>query len=161
MGTTIRSLEHAKILGPAAVEAWLEHMGGAGQPKPAPAVTPPAVSKAPDDGMNKLERAFWQRGNEAKDAHVFDEFMREPMRFNVFGDRWYKPDFFSIGRNEYTFWETKGFERAKDVQKLIAAADRYRWFFWVLVKREKQIWLCRRVNSRGISREVWTPDWLR
>lgn len=159
MGLTRTEAERRGIVIPD--EYWLK-VEKAGAPRLPEAAPPP--SRFVEDGMTKLERAFWERANIAKDTGIFDEVMYEPMRFKVFGDRWYKPDVLTL-RNHIeiharTFWETKGYERAKDIQKLIAAADRYPWFTWVLVKREKMIWQCRYVTKCGIDRHVWRPDWL-
>lgn len=123
---------------------------------------PPPPSRFAEDGMTKLERDWWTRANEAKDKGILEEVMREPMRFKVFGDRWYKPDFLIWAPMDAkgTFWETKGYERAKDIQKLIAAADRYGWYDWVLAKRVNQRWECRWVTNQGIDSVIWKPDWL-
>lgn len=158
MGNVIRNLQHAKILGPAAVEAWLKHMGGAGEAHREPAVVPPAVSKATDDGMNKTERSFWMRAREA----YGDDVYREPFKLRLAGRTWYTIDFLiSTEGCRYDCYEIKGFMRDDAAVKLKVAAEQYPCFSFTLVTREKQIWLCRNVTSRGISREVWTPDWLR
>jgi hypothetical protein len=157
MGFRIETYAEAKSYG-------LEHLWPSKADKPAADVPiEPAEPKART--KTKLEIDFGVCADAAKERGVFREVWYEPMRFKVFGDRWYKPDYLTIGYPitlaMQCFWECKGYERAKDIQKLIAAADRYPWFTWVLVKREKRVWQCRYVNDQGISREVWRPDWLR
>lgn len=161
MGTVIRSLEHAKILGPAAVEAWLAHMGGPGAPKPAPAVAPQPKSEEPKDGMNGLERRFWGRLQGAV-PKWFDDVRREPMSLRLAGRTRYTPDFMALHAGDLIFWEVKGFMRDDAAVKLKVAKGLYPFFSFVLVTREKGVWLCRGVAEYGgISRDVWTPDWLR
>lgn len=162
MGTTIRNFEHAKILGPAAVEAWLRHMGGPGEANPSPAVIPPAVSKAPDDGLNKLERAFWGRLKEAKDGRVFHEVYDHPFKLRVINSRYYIPDFVAQPQHfhKLTIFETKGWMREDAELKLLAAAERYQCFNWVLVQKDRGRWRCIEVTPRGFSKAEFTPDWL-
>lgn len=155
----IKSYEHAKALGLG--PAWMAHMGGPGEPAAqglAPAiVVPPAVSQAPNDGMNKTERSFWQRAREAFGEHAY----REPITLRLAGRTRYTPDFLIRESGDLVFYETKGFMRDDASVKLKVAAEQYPFFLFVLVTRERRVWLCRLVSSRGISREVFTPDWLR
>jgi hypothetical protein len=124
---------------------------------------PPEPNTPKARTKTKLEIDFGNCANAAKERGLLREVWYESMRFRVFGDRWYKPDYLTAGYPERTmlcFWECKGYERAKDIQKLIAAADRYPWFTWVLVKRDKRVWQCRYVTDLGISKSVWCPEWL-
>ena len=130
--------------------------------KPLP-VAPAPPSKAPDDGMNKLERAFWERLQEAEGQHY-----REGLAFRLAGRTRYTPDFVTMVIHAadsrglvVTCWEVKGFMRDDAAVKLKVAADMYTAFRMVLVTRERRAWQCRFVTHAGISREVWTPDWLR
>ena len=129
--------------------------------KPLPDVPPPP-SMAPKDGMNKLERAFWER---LRDAYGY-RASREPITLKLAGRTRYTPDFMSymgLKKGEYacTFWEVKGFMRDDAAVKLKVAASMYLVFDFVLVTRVKRKWECRDVSHAGISREVWTPDWLK
>ena len=129
---------------------------------PIPAIARPAVSAAPDDGMNKLERAFWERLREAERKLLFRRVYEHPIKLRVIGNRWYIPDFVSEDCCDcVNIWETKGFMREDAELKLIAAAERFPCFRWVLVKQVRRRWECRHVTGAGISKEVFTPDWLR
>lgn len=159
MGFRIETYQDAKALG-------LESLWPSRADKPV-ATEPPEVEIPKGRTRTKLEIDFGTCANAAKEQGIFREVWYEPMRFKVFGDRWYKPDYLTIGLPivpitiaEKIIWECKGYERAKDIQKLLAAADRYPWFTWVLVKREKRVWQCRYVTDQGISKRVWRPDWL-
>lgn len=158
----IKSYEQAKILGMG--EVWLEHMRGQGEPKPSPSViVPPAKSQAPDDGLNKLERAFWKRLQDAKAGGIFKEAWREPFKLRVVNNRYYIPDFATHAAfgNPLTCWETKGWMREDAELKLLAAAERYQCFNWVLVQKDRGRWRCIEVTPRGFSKDEFTPDWLR
>lgn len=128
--------------------------------------TKPAPTKAPDDGLNKLERAFWERLQDAHRSGEFREVYEHPLKIRVIGNRWYHPDFMSVedwgpkNPPTVTLWETKGFMREDAALKLIAAAERFPCFAWVLVTRKGRKWECRCVTARGISKDVWRPDWL-
>lgn len=117
---------------------------------------PRPKSKAPDDGMNKLERAFWERAREAYGDTVY----REPFKLRLAGKTWYTIDFLIV-QTGLTCYEIKGFMRDDAAVKLKVAAELYPCFGFVLVTRERQRWQCRVVTSRSISREVYTPEWLR
>lgn len=128
-----------------------------------PLIVPPAVSAAPADGMNKLERAFWERLQDAERARVFARVYEHPLKLRVIGNRWYHPDFLSVDIERFrpvTIWETKGFMREDAALKLIAAAERFPAFAWVLVTRKRQKWQCQNVTGRGIDRAIWCPEWL-
>lgn len=172
----IKSYDEAVALGPLIAEAWLRTMG---EVKPVPMEErakslkvihhnlPSHAKIVPDDGMNKLERAFWCKLQEAKKAGVFADVWREPFKLRVIGNRWYIPDFatrstgLAFCSTGLTFWETKGFMREDAALKLVAAAEKYQCFRWILVRRDIHTWRCCLVTSRGISRDEFTPDWLR
>jgi hypothetical protein len=114
------------------------------------------------DGMNKLERRFHERLQEAVRQRVFMAAFREPMTLRLAGRTTYKPDFmtFATFNNVMTFWETKGFMRDDAAVKLKVAAAAFPMFRWVLVQRDRRRWRCIDVTERGFSREEWCPDWL-
>lgn len=122
---------------------------------------PPPASKAPRDGMNKLERAFWERASEAKAFGVFDEVWREPIKLRLAGNTSYLPDFMTAGQGELIFWETKGRMRDDAAVKLKVAAAQFQCFKWVLVQRQGVKWVCREVTNTGFSRAEFCPEWLR
>lgn len=139
----------------------LEHLWPT-ESKPLPDVPSPP-SKAPNDGMNKTERAFWERLQAARPQH-FAEVFEHSLKLRVIGDRWYWPDFHAVDAYDarhISVFEVKGFMREDAELKLIAAAERYPCFRWVLVKRVRRCWECQSVTRAGINREAWTPDWLR
>lgn len=124
--------------------------------------TAPPLSKAVDDGMNKLERAFWGHLQEALKRNEFVAAMREPMTLKLAGRTTYKPDFmtFAIFNNAMCFWEVKGFMRDDAAVKLKVAAASFPYFRWVLVQRDRRRWRCIEVTSKGFSRDEWCPEWL-
>lgn len=123
---------------------------------------PAPKRKAPADGMNKLERAFWERLEEAKRQAVFLDVWREPFKLRVVSNRYYIPDFVTHDafNNHVTIWETKGFMREDAELKLLAAAERYFCFRWVLVQRDRRKWRCIEVTRSGFGRVEFCPDWL-
>jgi hypothetical protein len=133
----------------------LEHLYPT-ESKPLPEAPRPP-SKVIDDGMNKLERAFWERAREA----FRDDVYREPFKLRLAGRTWYTIDFLIIDEGSPDCYEVKGFMRDDAAVKLKVAAEMYPCFSYLLVTREKRIWQCRRVTRNGIGLQVWTPDWLR
>ena len=130
----------------------------------APPIVRPLVSAAPDDGMNKLERAFHELLKAGDQGDVY----REGITLRLAGRTRYTPDFVSVvlllGLPPITLtcWEVKGgWFRDDAAVKLKVAAEMYPAFRFVLVTRPRRVWQCRYVTSRGISRETWIPDWLR
>jgi hypothetical protein len=126
------------------------------------AVEQPAVSNAPDDGMNKLERAFWERLQQAEGQHY-----REGLTFRLAGRTRYTPDFATMVLHAtdhrglvITCWEVKGFMRDDAAVKLKVVADLFPAIRFVLVTRERRRWQCRFVTHTGIRKDYWTPDWL-
>jgi hypothetical protein len=114
------------------------------------------------DGMNKLERAFWERLLDAVKHDEFTAAWREPITLRLAGHTTYKPDFMThaLLNNVITCWEVKGFMRDDAAVKLKVAAAAFACFKWVLVRREKSRWRCVEVTDKGFSREEFTPDWL-
>jgi len=143
MPTPRLTLAEAKRLG-------VEHLW----PKPPP-------SRHEPDGMNKLERTFHARLQEAVRQRIFIAALREPLVLRLAGNTTYKPDFWTIALpSTMTFWEVKGFMRDDAAVKLKVAAAQAAWFRWVLVQRDRGRWRCIDVTERGFSREEWCPDWL-
>jgi hypothetical protein len=133
-------------------------------PKPSERPRPPTIptpTKAPDDGMNKLEREFWNRARAADPWEVMDVW-REPFAFRLAGRTSYRPDFLlrvdSTGPLQ--IWETKGFMRDDAAVKIKVAAEMYGCFEFVLATKQRRRWDCRAVTRTGISRDVWCPTWL-
>ncbi len=136
----------------------LAHLWPTGGKSAIPAIVPPAVSAAPKDGMNKLERAFWQRAREA----FPDSIYREPFKLRLAGRCWYTIDFLIAGHYFHDCYEIKGFMRDDAAVKLKVAAGMYPCFRWTLVTRgNKGAWHCQEVDRNGISLNSYTPDWLR
>lgn len=139
-----------------AVRCGIAHLWPTPSKVQLPAAAPPP-SKAPVDGMNKLEKSFYDRAREAFGEDVY----REPFKLRLAGRTWYTIDFLiSCEGCRYDCYEIKGFMRDDAAVKLKVAADLYPCLNFSLVTRDKRIWLVRRVTARGISREVFTPDWL-
>jgi hypothetical protein len=127
----------------------------------------PVQSKAPSDGMNKLERAFrdlvlepaWVRGDLAR-------YYREPVKLRLAGRTWYMPDFLVAECMEYpvmrlTLVEVKGFMRDDAAVKLKVAASLYPHFRWLLVRRERVAgWLAWEVDGRGIGADSIYVPWI-
>lgn len=141
----------------------LAHLYPTGGKSSIPAIVPPSVSAAPKDGMNKLERAFWGRLKEAKDARLFREVWEHPFKLRVISGKYYIPDFAGqpMHFDKLTIYETKGWMREDAELKLLAAAERYQCFNWVLVQKDRGRWRCIDVTAVGFSKIDYTPDWLR
>jgi hypothetical protein len=65
-------------------------------------VIPPPVSKAPSDGMNKLERRFFCEAVQEFGEEVY----REPFKLVLAGNTTYLPDFAAVTDNENQHWLT-------------------------------------------------------
>lgn len=118
---------------------------------------PDQPTRAPVDGMNKLERAFWERLK-----NEFGELAyREGLTFRLAGRTRYTPDFVVIEKLGVTAYEVKGFMRDDASVKLKVAASMFPLFSFVLVTRPNiNRWECRHVAKAGISRDVFCPYWL-
>ena len=109
VGFRIATYAEAKALG-------LESLWPSRTDKPAEAAAPNAPSEPRDvesSDENELEIDFGTCANTTKERGVFREVWYEPMRFKVFGDRWYKPDYLTINwlsLRDMVFWECKGYE---------------------------------------------------
>lgn len=130
---------------------------------------PPRPSQAPQDGLNKTERAFrddvlepaWVRG-------AIANYWREPIKLRLAGRTWYTPDFLVAScegehglPKSFTFVEIKGFMRDDAAVKLKVAAETYREFTWLLVRREgRHGWEVRDVTSAGISVVTRRIPWI-
>jgi|GEM_PF-6073082 Uncharacterized conserved protein len=135
------NLEQAKALG-------IAHLWPKGIPMKTPA--------PPSDGMNKLERAFWERAREEFGDNVY----REPFKLRLAGRTYYTPDFLVADAGLYDVYEIKGFMRDDASCKLKVAAETFPCFQFILVTRIKRRWECRLVTNRGISPHPHTPEWL-
>lgn len=120
---------------------------------------PAQPSKAPKDGMSKLERAFRDEVLEpAWVRRAIREYRREAVKLRLAGRTWYAPDFsVELHQGEQgtppmiVMVELKGFMRDDAAVKLKVAADLYREYSWMLVTREKRRWIVRDVTSSGIG----------
>jgi hypothetical protein len=146
--------DQAKALG-------LAHLWPKPSERPA-SPTIPTPTKAPDDGMNKLEREFWNRATNGKAEWRIQEVWREPFALRLAGRTSYRPDFLiqSGWVDRLQIWETKGFMRDDAAVKIKVAAEMYGCFEFVLATKQGRRWDCRSVTRTGISREVWRPTWL-
>lgn len=140
--------------------------------KPLPGVDVPVASAVDSEEIrgkrfadfdSKLEWQFWQRLCAAASAGIFSEVDAHCVKVRAIGDAsWFTVDFVTRGLDgDRVVWETKGYLREKDKLRLIGAATRYPEWAWVLATRTKGRWECRSVRTSGLSREVWTPDWLK
>lgn len=120
----------------------------------------PAVL-APEEkepAMNRLESAFWGCLQRAPYKRVY----HEPFKLRLAGRTFYRVDFAAVDANGvWSLFETKGYMRDDASVKIKVAASLYPGFVFWLVHRPKKIWTMRAVTCNGISRHVWTPDWLR
>jgi hypothetical protein len=132
--------------------------------KPLPVVIPPVRPQFQADGMNKLESQFWDRLLAARDARRFTHVYREPFTLRLAGRTTYRPDFMGIMVASQLpvpqIYEVKGFMRDDAAVKIKVAAETFPWLAFFLATRIKRRWELRNVTCRGISREVWCPDWL-
>jgi hypothetical protein len=119
--------------------------------------------RAPEDRMNKTERAFAEVL-----AHAFREGMiywwdREAIKLRLAGRTWYTPDFTVNCPHapELYMIEVKGFMRDDAAVKLKVAAGIHDCFRWLLVRRDgRHGWDIREVNSRGIGTSPVRVPWI-
>ena len=132
---------------------------------------PTPKSKAPEDGLNKLERAFkdevlepsWVRGS-------IRHYWREPFRMVLAGGVTYRPDFMACVMpgeqglpRPIAMLEVKGgFFRDDAKVKIKVASSLYQCFEWFIVFREgRHGWDVHRVTAlRGIEREPVYVPWI-
>lgn len=129
---------------------------------------PVMPSKAPADGLNKLERRF--RDDILEPAYVrgaIARWQREPVKLRLAGRTYYSPDFLVTERTgehgippRLVFVETKGFMRDDASVKIKVAAETYPQFRFLLVTRDKWGWYVRRVDGSGIGREETIVPWI-
>jgi hypothetical protein len=116
----------------------------------------------PDDGMNKLERAF---SEELKCHHrLVRRWEFQLVTFRLGGSVRYTPDF-DVWPNPASDWrftlvETKGWLREDARDKLKVAAGLFPEFRWLLVYRKKAIWRIHEVDRSGIGREPIVVPWI-
>jgi hypothetical protein len=117
---------------------------------------PKPSSKAPADGMTKLERAF------AEMLATQDlQFWTQSIKFRLAGRTWYTPDFMVISRGWLVFVEVKGFMRDDAAVKLKVAAEMYPCFRWLLVYRDgRHAWEVHEVTRAGIGVHTITVPWI-
>ncbi len=123
--------------------------------------TTSSPTEKPDDGMNGLERAFFLCAQRQFNGAI----RREPLKFRLAGRTWYTPDFVVFSDLDCgvlgKVYEVKGHMEDDAAVKIKVAAELYPEFDFVLITRpRREGWQCRNVTSRGISRDVWCPDWL-
>jgi hypothetical protein len=133
------------------------------------------ASKAPDDGLNKLERDFRDRA--AEPAFVRGDitgYAREPFKLDIGGHCYFIPDFVAAERPgehgiapRITVVEVKGgFFREDAKVKIKVAANKYPFlcFRWLLVYRDGPYgsgwWDVHEVDRRGIGRESVYVPWI-
>lgn len=94
-------------------------------------------------GMNKLEARYAQEVLEPwKNAGIVREYGYEDLRLRLADGAWYKPDFRATMHDGLTLVvEVKGFWREAARLRLKVAADRFRNFRFIAVRRVKREWL--------------------
>lgn len=127
---------------------------------------PAPPSRAPDDGLNKTERAFRDDVLEpAKSRYVIGQWWREPVKLRLAGRTWYTPDYLVASAVStlqlFTFIEIKGWLREDAAIKVKVAAEMYPYFRWLLVYREgRHGWRVHHVTDRGISINPISVPWI-
>ncbi len=124
-------------------------------------VPPPA--KEAGDGMNKLERSFFEQMSAS--PHVV-KVLREPYKLRLAGRTWYTPDFVVwpvvyTGDCRPACVEVKGFMRDDAAVKLKVAATLYAEWRWLLVTRAgRHSWEVREVTRTGIGTTPIIVPWI-
>lgn len=138
------------------------------------AAEPRPESRAPDDGLNKLERDFKDRVLEP--AWVRGDLLgyaREPLKLDI-GGCYFIPDYAAAEHPcepqcppRIVVIEVKGgFFRDDAKVKLAVAANKYPWlgWRWLLVFRDGRCgvgaWVVHEVDRRGIHREPVIVPWI-
>lgn len=88
--------------------------------------------------MNGLERAWWAhlKMNERAGNYSFCELW--PIKMRLAEGLSYTPDFMTVSNcGQITAWETKGHMRPQALVKLKAAARKFRWMRFIVVRKIK------------------------
>ena len=101
----------------------------------------------PESRMNKTEQRFADWLEAEKHLKRILGWRFEPMKFilaqNVKGKRnatTYTPDFLAITKQDFVFYEVKGFFRDDALVKIKVAAEMFPWFRWIVVFWKKGQW---------------------
>jgi hypothetical protein len=123
----------------------------------------PKQAKSPD-GMNKLERSFFEHVKwQARDRNP-TFIWREPITFRLAGNTRYTPDFLVISgatQSIYNCVDTKGHMEDDASVKIKVAAEMFPCFRFLLVVRAgRNGWEVREVTRTGIGRTPIRVPWI-
>ncbi len=127
--------------------------------------SPPPHKTSKSRGPNKLELAFSEVLEQAKQWRFIAGWRYEAITLRLAGRCRFTPDFLTEPRwqgDKFTFIETKGpYAREDSLIKLKVAAETYPCFRWMLVRREGcHGWDVREVGRNGIGREPIVVPWI-
>lgn len=90
--------------------------------------------------MNKTESAYAARLDVLKAAGEISDYQFEAVKLKLAKATFYTPDFVVIRDNCIEIHEVKGFWQDDARVKIKVAADKFPWFRFVAVKKNKKEW---------------------
>jgi len=99
----------------------------------------------PATRMNKTEAKFAAYLEQLKHLNKIVAWQFEPIRFRLAWKTGYTPDFLVISRDNFSFYEVKGFMRDDAAVKIKTTAEIYPWFRWFIVYLKKNEWVFKEV----------------
>ena len=102
---------------------------------------------APESKMNRMEQEYADYLFGLKVGGLVLDYVYEPLKFRLGPKTFYTPDFLVVTNRVFEIHEVKGFRRDDAMVKLKVAAERYPWFKWKLITRNKdRTWRWQRIN---------------
>lgn len=102
------------------------------------------ASQTPSLYRSKLEAAWANSLEMAKRAGEIEHIWYEPMSFKLAQGKRYRPDFMVLSNGRITFYEVKGNwtkNKRDGLTHLAWTAQLYPMFTWVLVTRQRGVWV--------------------
>lgn len=90
--------------------------------------------------MNKTEAKYADLLEMRKKAGNIIDYYFEPMGLKLAGNTFYHPDFLVVFPDHFELHECKGFWRDDAKVKIKVAADKFKWFKFIVVKYVKGNW---------------------
>ena len=121
-----------------------EKPGAAPDSPPSRVWVKPVSSPAPSPYRSKLEAAYANSLEMAKQAGEILRYDYEPISFKLANGKRYRPDFVVVYKDHIAFHEVKGRwmkNRRDGMTHLIWAAQRFPMFRWILIERERGAWI--------------------
>jgi hypothetical protein len=95
--------------------------------------------------MNKLEQDYAAYLHTLLLTGEIVSYQYEAVKFRLANRTFYTPDFMVVVDDRIEFHETKGFMEEDANIKLKVVAERFPMFQFVLVRREKKVWILKEI----------------